>query len=197
VFRVYVRNAMMTHKKKRKQVVTPNIKTTEKGNWLKSGWTVFVGIATIVGLVVALLAFLPRVTVTPSDPVNSSNPFSAAFTIQDTGVVTLNDVSTYVGLGQILTNGAKVDQIVPTFGSRLTMTPAWQNHTLPMDATLTITPMDVFVRIPAFPVRQTTFADIAVVIKYKPWIMPFHREKVFRFVTIRKLTAICTGTPKR
>ena len=43
--------------------------------------------------------------------------------------------------------------------------------------------MDLLADLPALNVHHVTFADIAIVVIYKPWFMPFHREKVFRFVS--------------
>jgi|HubBroStandDraft_1064217.scaffolds.fasta_scaffold14719_7 hypothetical protein len=33
---------------------------------------------------------------------------------------------------------------------------------------------------------NVTFADIALSVTYRPWFMPFHLEKIFRFTTVRQ-----------
>ncbi len=72
---------------------------------------------------------------------------------------------------------------VPDFTSRITA-PEWNNHKLGMDERFTITPARIFRR--ADQNVRLNGADIAIVVTYKPWMLPFTREKVFRFVTYRQ-----------
>ncbi len=145
---------------------------------------IVLGLATIVGGIAAALAFLPRVTVVPSDPVDALNPFSASFTITNTNFIPLQDVSICLGMGQIATFPAQIDpNLTPTFESRL-MIPQWKNHDLRIDDNITITIVDLInVTSPA----NLNGADIAIIVSYKPWILPFRREKIFRFLA-RKQT---------
>jgi hypothetical protein len=144
-------------------------------------WRSILASATLIGGFAAVVTFLPRISIVASDSADPSNPFSASFTIKNTNIVPLSDVSASLGIGQVETTGAHPDpQFIPSFESRLIM-PVWQHHDVSMDEGFTITPGDLF-KFPN-PNVSVSFADIAIVVEYKPWFMPFHREKVFRFVT--------------
>jgi len=137
-------------------------------------------IATLVGGIAAALVFLPRISVVPSDPVDAANPFSASFTIANNNFIPLRQVVASLGVGQIAGEPRELDpNFHPSFESRLTM-PAWGNHALDMDERFTITLSDMF----NWP--HVNAADIAIVVSYKPWILPLRREKVFRFITKRQ-----------
>ena len=141
---------------------------------------IILALATLVGGVAAALVFLPRISVVPADPVDSSNPFSASFTITNTNFIPLRDVNVSLGVGQISTEPAQLDpNFNPSFETRFSTGPEWSNHELQMDERFTITPTDS-VRIG--PPARLSGADIAIVVSYKPWFLPLRREKIFRFI---------------
>jgi hypothetical protein len=140
---------------------------------------IVLGLATIVGGLAAALAFLPRVSVVPSDPVDINNPFSASFTITNMNYIPLREVSVSFNLGQIATAPAQYsNNLVSTFNTGF-KSPKWKRHTLTMDEKYTITPGDIFTLPPSV---QISGADIAIAISFRPWILPFTRKKVFRFI---------------
>jgi hypothetical protein len=144
-------------------------------------------LATLLGGFAALVTFLPRISVSPSDPVDPANPFSSSFTITNANIVPLREVTALLGIGQIATEPAQNrPNFVPTFTSRLTM-PNWKDHVLSMDEKFTITLADAFGLPPGV---RLSGGDIAIVITYKPWFLPFRREKVFRFITHRQSNGI-------
>jgi hypothetical protein len=138
------------------------------------------GLATIVGGLAAALALLPRVTVTSSDPVDPANPFSASFTITNTGYIPLRSVFIGVGVGQFGGHAATFDPSrKPNYWPRVDR-PEWKNLNLGLDEKFTITPGDIF----GLGNENTRlgFADIAVVVSYEPPIIPWRREKVFPLI---------------
>lgn len=144
---------------------------------------IILGIATILGAAIAVLSLLPRPIVDPYGPVDPSNPFSASFTITNISFIPLEDLNVSMGLGQVVTEPAQINpNFVPNFMSRLAR-PEWANHRLSMDEKFTITIGDLF----SFGGEaKLSGADIAIVISYRPWIIPLRREKIFRFVTKRQ-----------
>jgi hypothetical protein len=137
---------------------------------------ILLGICTLVG---GAVVFLPRpMVLPPSVPLDQKDQFSVSFDVSNSGYIPLTDCTASLGVGQITTQGAHLDpKFIPTFESRLVM-PAWQNHKLSMDERFTIVLSDIL--------RPVESADIAIIVSYKPWILPIHREKMFRFVTFKQ-----------
>jgi hypothetical protein len=138
----------------------------------KTVWTRIIEISSLVGVAIALVTSLPRISVSVSDPVDQSNPFSASFTIRNDSVIPLKDVRLFVGLGQIDPIGSsQIHHAIPTFESRFGI-PQWQDsRSLGIDEQQTVT-LDDLSKNNVVPI---VFADIAVIVIYKPWFMPFHR----------------------
>lgn len=177
-----VSNKLRNQPKARKPKPEP-IKTRRSFHPVRAAVTILGVIASVI----ALLALLPRPLVTPSDPVDPNNVFSAAFTIANTNFVPLDDVNVLLGVGEIVPSGASpalrpTPGFIPDFTSRLAFG-AWQHHVLEMDDRYTVSLADSF----DFGKTGPRWADIAIIVSYKPWILPFHREKAFRFIT-RKQT---------
>jgi hypothetical protein len=119
------------------------------------------------------------------DPVDPDNPFSSRFTITNTGFIALENVSVGIAPGKIDWGG---DAVLRTEGplsdkSHVLMSSNWQNHELRMDEPYTITPSDVFsprgVQGPDN--RPIQSADIAIIVTYQPWFIPWSRSRAFRF----------------
>ena len=138
------------------------------------------GLCTILGGIAAAVVFLPRPIVSaPSVPLDQNDIFSVSFDIINGGYVPLEDSGILLGVGQIGTRGARINSsFTPTFESRLAYAP-WQHHRLGMDEKFTIVLTDAIK-------GQIDFADIAIIVSYKPWFFPIRREKVYRFVSIRQ-----------
>jgi hypothetical protein len=129
------------------------------------------GTVALFGVVVGLLAILPRVSVTPSDPVDPNNTFSASFVIANGTYVPLRNVTATLAIGQLqgLGKGPVDPNFHPNYTSRLGF-PTWSNHMLAMDDKFTITPDDVIHAVSGSGVGD---AEIAIVVSYQPWILPW------------------------
>ena len=142
--------------------------------------SIILAAATLVGAAIAAYSLLPRVTVDSSVPVDPNNPLSASFTVINSSYYPLYNVRVMLGIGQIVTGSKKLDpNFIPSFESRLTR-PDWMQKRLAVDERYTITIGDMFRLGNGV---SMSGADIAVVIMYRPWIIPIDREKVLRFVT--------------
>lgn len=141
---------------------------------------VVLGLCTVLGGVAAVVVFLPRPIVSaPSAPLDQNDIFSVSFDITNGGYVPLADSRIFLGVGQIGTKGTRIDpSFIPTFKSRLAYAP-WQHHRLGMDEKFTIVLTDAIK-------GQIEFADIAIIVSYKPWFFPIRREKAYRFVSVRQ-----------
>ena len=68
---------------------------------LKLGIGAFSGGLALIGGIAAVAAFLPRVTVMTTDPVDSNFPFSSTVTVTNTGLLPLNNVGYAVAIRNI------------------------------------------------------------------------------------------------
>lgn len=141
------------------------------------------GIATILGAT-GILFLQPRPSVSPSSSPDLTDPFLASFTVTNTNIVPLRNVGVAVGVVDIdMRNDRYYEydrpQIHPKHMSKFTRE-AWNYHDLDMDEKFTITP-DVY-RIPPG-IVMFGGADIAILVTYRPWLLPIERERAFRFVT--------------
>jgi len=133
---------------------------------------------TILGGVVAVLALLPRISVTPGDPVDPNDTFSAAFTISNNNFIPLRHVAAALMIDRVMPYGVPLDKGAATrhSGSGL-VRPEWANHDLDMDDRFTITPSDIF------QFSSPREASIAIVVSYRTWLLPWESTKGFRFIT--------------
>jgi hypothetical protein len=137
------------------------------------------------GILAALLTFLPRVTVTISDPVDLGNTFSALVTVANTGNIPLKAVGLSMGVGKICTQGAP-DCTVPDFPSSQREYPSrfhriqMQARDLKIDEHFTIALDDIF---RAKDKDGLAYADIAIVVNYElPYIF-LSQERTFPLYT--------------
>jgi hypothetical protein len=150
----------------------------------KTAFAVVLGIATLLGGVVAALTFLPRISCEQNDPVDPTNSMSASFTIANNNFVPLQHVYAAIGIGQIRAGNPSANPMDPnitsSFATRIDLR-EWQDHYLGMDDRFTITPWDVLQSLS----DKWDEAYIAIIVTYHPWILPWTREKIFRFRTHR------------
>jgi hypothetical protein len=175
----------MSHKRSKlerqvqRALAVPPPRQSLLGKLLGNTWTVIVGAATLVGL----FAIWPRVSMTPADPADPQDPFSERFTITNSGIVRLYDVSVAICVGQII---AEPSPFVPAKTFRLPcstiQSEEWTHHTLRTDEPFTVSTQGIFV---AGPGAKLSGADIAVRVTYQAFFLPFHQQAVFRFVTHR------------
>lgn len=134
--------------------------------------------STVMGAVAALLMLLPRLSVTVNEPVDPSNAMSAPFTITNSGFIPLWDVGAELVVRYISASaqGVTITSTAPN-GTRF-LRPDWLGHRLNMDDHFTLAPSDL--------VSRATEGDISIAVVYKPWILPFHCERTFRFISHRE-----------
>jgi len=139
---------------------------------------------TIIG---ALVVFVPRPTVIPTDPVDPTNSMSASFTIANAGLIPLNHVTAWIALGTVTANkstgGFVVLKGAPKWQTKITV-PDWKDHSLHMDERFTISPEDLLGQLTS--VKGWYDAEIAVDVEYQPWFLPIKREKLFGLRTHRQ-----------
>jgi len=189
---------MSTRKKRRrkrnKRPRTQSPNTQQKAvNSPKHVWPVgklVLAICTIVGGIAGAVFFLPRVSVTPTDPADPKQPFESSFTITNTNIIPLRDVGVGAGIYEINTvsfdehNRPAVD---PTRVPQMTI-PEWNHHNLSMDEKFTVSIGRQFWGLDPNPkpgARGFAGADIAIVVHYRPWFIPCEQTRIFRFVSHR------------
>jgi hypothetical protein len=133
----------------------------------------FATISTIIGLVVGvvglagLITLRPQITVSPSDALDHSQPFTVPFHITNASYYAIDEVTPTFYIHRLLVGGADV-------GKNLVKYPA-QN----LDHGETGTVVFQFLQVGAFPQD----ADIVVVIDYHiAWLPFWHPRQYFRFV---------------
>jgi hypothetical protein len=143
-----------------------------------------------IGIIIALISFYPRISVTPSDIIDSSYPLSSSFTITNNNIVPIHNLNIKMGLAKIVYGHAKSQSYdeynkefdIPRnvgFGTTFT-NPKWLNHRLSMDERLTISIEDQFKNIDKMP---EIGAVIEIEVNFHPWFIPIKLEKFFRFAT--------------
>jgi len=133
-------------------------------------------------VLLAVITFIPRITVTPSDPADPSNPFSASFTITNTSFVPypLEQCGVMLYPGDISTepmpfNPPKVYDMDTVIARGFTKK-EWMGHTLRMDEKFTITIEDILHlhHQPPYLPTKLSGADIAIVVGFRPWFFPWY-----------------------
>jgi hypothetical protein len=149
------------------------------------------GICTLLGGLAAVITFLPRITITPNDPVDAHNAFSVSFTIMNASFVPipLQHVSIRFFPGQIMTKPLPFNPPKKfIYGSGGFQRPEWADRILQGDERYTVTLDGMFAiggNAPYVP-AELSGADVAMIVRYKPWFIPFERERAFRFATHRQ-----------
>jgi hypothetical protein len=135
------------------------------------------------------MVFAPRVVVSPPlQPVDPNNVLSASFDISNVGYVPLEDVGITVAIIRASFPGPPPIKWVtkmkpngqPDFlhSGLHFVDPTWQHHSLGLDERLTINPESQISGI-------ANEADMAVIVSYRPWMIPMHQKKPFRFVATK------------
>ncbi len=136
--------------------------------------------AAVAALLLGAIGYLPRPTVAVGAPADPANPLSARFTVTNSGPVPLHGVMLAVGLCQI-----KFGALDPGYvcdGPLKTRLPLrdWRPRDLKPGERYSFTLQDALGG-PA--PRYRLAADIAIVVRYRPWIWPLYSERQFRFLT--------------
>jgi len=153
---------------------------------LKSVFTRVWGAFLVFCAALALLSVLPRISVLPSDPVDPNNSMSSSFLITNTGFIPLRHLTVALALGEVTSavqtnpkDAHVYSTSQPSIKSALVY-PDWIDHRLDMDESFTVSPSQVF--------QGTGWgeANIAFVISYHPWFLPWVRQKYVHFHTERQ-----------
>jgi hypothetical protein len=140
-------------------------------------------VITLVGFLVALLIFWPRVTVEFTDPVDPANPLSSKVTITNaTFIAPLESVTVALGLCQLATDPLEIDPHLPCNTSKVAsfVQPSWTHHYLAADEAYGISFGDIFAPPPN---GRISGADVSAIVIYHWWFIPFECRTTRRFVT--------------
>jgi len=157
------------------------------------------GVATLIGVAAAVIAFWPRMTVTPSGLFDESNAYSETFTVTNTGFLAFEDVQVEIGICTIET--AKHDfEVSPNncqggFVKIAIGGPPWWTSELRRDEPFSIVLSDGL-NVPTEKYRaahpntiagfqmmsELQAANVIVVVSFKPWPWPIATGRSFRFV---------------
>lgn len=142
----------------------------------RRAWLVISFLSTIGGLSV----LLPRLTVSaPSAPLKGFDRASVSFDVANNGVIPLNDIAIGIGFG-IAASGSNAKMIgTPDFKS-VVQPISWQDQHLGSDDRFTIVLSDVIS-------GGIVSADLTILVKYRPWILPVRLKRQYRFATYEQI----------
>jgi len=160
----------------------------------KIWWTplrkVLAGIVTLIGIVSAIVPFLPRMTVVSSGVFDVENPYSESFTITNTGLIPLWHLTPGIKFCFIKTKdqefsaNSKCDDL----SGLLLLAHGWFDHTLQEDEPYQITLSDTINSGIPNPIASLKTlsdlegTDLIIVVNYQAWFIPMNRRMGFRFV---------------
>jgi hypothetical protein len=147
------------------------------GHW----WQLTIAISVIVAIVAgALFLFPPRVTVDSSGAFDASDPLSTSFVIKNTWVLPLRGVMPFVGHCEFrVTSHITLEGDCSTSrGSSRFVVPSWGSRNLDVDEKFSIALASVF----NTPAGTFSGGDITIGVTFRPWIIPYPIERMFRFV---------------
>jgi hypothetical protein len=165
-----------------RQLQKPEAKKPPRRNRL---WKVLAFVVGIPGVAAALITFVPRVSVAATDPVDQTQPFTSSFTIKNESIFPLRDVGAGFGIIESDTMPVKFDeQNRPPLKPRPDIfqftKPQWNGHSLDLDDKFSINTEHLDHMAGG---AILSGADIYIVVHYQPWMIPWKKTRVFRFVT--------------
>jgi hypothetical protein len=179
-------SAKAKRSKSAKTPIVPNPEKTREGvSPLQTVVAIVLGVATLIGVPAGLLALLPRVNVTVSDPPNSDDPFSSSVTVVNSGYIPLRQAQPAVSLHRIETStntGIGESDTIPKYSARL-VNSAWPHGDMAIDDKLTFSLNDL-TRVANG--NQLTEAEIAIIVVYDLPLIHWKREKVYPFFAKRQ-----------
>lgn len=136
-------------------------------------------ILAIVGFAIALLTLFPRITISNNVPIDPDDPFSTPFLISNEGYVPLFSVQFLMAIREVNRKGGGGIIGTPDFKTRFTA---------PDMKSTAFWPTDSYSFYAGRILRahgSLESADIAIIVQYRPFLVPFKRERIFRFITQR------------
>ena len=171
----------MPKSRKRKQTAkkTNPPKSQPPTKWWTPLRRIIAGGAATIAFLAAALALLPRVSIEQALAPDVSTGSWGTFEIANTGYIPLTDTRTSMGIcfiGGAITEPPNYVCHGP-LKSRSHFMP-WDHPWLGIDEKFTIG-LDKLIQFP--PGR---YADISLIVSYKPWFLPWRMEKEVKFVTM-------------
>jgi hypothetical protein len=149
----------------------------------KSPFRILSGIATLAGIL-GLVTFLPRVTVTVSDPLDPTNPFSATVTVANTGYLPLNSVEPAFGLMKMTFGNPAAPRTFQSSSQKKYVGIAnrlWHPSDLGIDDKFAFGMNEIWGNQP-----NLLTADIAILVKYEIPIIHWERQKIFPLTAVKQ-----------
>jgi hypothetical protein len=148
-------------------------------------WNPFNAVTLILGSILTVQAFHPRLTLTPSEPVDVRNPFSVTFTVTNQSWFKVRKVVFVVGLGEVIGRDSprELKGVPKKFDLRFTRDDIWRLSRMKPDDQFTLIPADAMRAAEPDGVKAAVFA---VIVDYSPrWIWFYRPERIYPFVTYR------------
>jgi hypothetical protein len=141
-------------------------------------WIVAVGIGIVLGFLGALYLWLPKISVSSSDPIDTSDPSLSYFVVSNDGYSPLHDLTVrpgvkYVYYDKIHLLGSDAYKVEFCGDESVGELGPWEKHSVALP-------------LPTFGQSPLIDADITVTVYYRPSYWPWRRRSLFRFVTRKK-----------
>lgn len=128
----------------------------------------------------AILTLYLRLTISVAGPSDDRTPLTASFTISNDGYLPLRSVEAYCTLFHLRVGGAKADS---TTGEEVPLGPGWKVDTLYPGEKMGIPVSNCFI----LPAESLNDAQIGLLVRYHPYLLPFWEPKVRSIVIVRSI----------
>lgn len=139
-------------------------------------WKLFVGVSVILGIIVSLLSLAPNISVSTSQSLDPKDPLSTPFIITNNGPLPIHNVEILFGINK-MTTPPPMNQTISTLSLGYAKPPI---PVLKAHETMTFWCPPVF----KFSRDPINFADISVLVSYRPDFFFWRKTAPYRFVTI-------------
>jgi hypothetical protein len=141
------------------------------------------GAGAVLGLLLTIMRFWPQIAIEPTAAADPSNPFSGYFKIINEQVYVLTDVSIEASLWCArVGRGNNTSPIDKCQRSMSNSKQRWAKHALEPHEAYEITPGDLMF---VTPPTALLYAQISIIVSYKPWKLPFGGGKEVHFESRR------------
>jgi len=139
-------------------------------------WALVALILTILG---TYYAFSPKISITPSELIETTNLYTTPFTIKNESLLPLRSIKTVWKFREIISeNGKPIKFNGPYVRAVLPDIPFLESG-----ESTTVFPPKFYE--PIKEARNLNHLDLEVVVLYRPYLLPFSRSKDLRFVTVK------------